>query len=251
MQHSADVRAQFNEAFSSNWKAITINVGHGATTQSFALHESIISARSEFFRRALNGNWAPSQTGVITLRDTNPAIFSLYANLIYTGKIPTETASSSTDVSPEFGFSEAIARYCELYVLSEMLQDSKAKKTCIAAILAECNDAKYKTHFNEEYFPLVPLAKDVRTIYEGTPGPCRVRKLLVSLYNHRAYKRYIEENYDEFPGEFLKDLLMSLVVDVRCCGPIRDRRERRPGKECEMYDLNPMRDEGWYTADEA
>jgi len=53
------------------------------------VHESFLTSRSEFFRRALNGNWQEAETRVIKLPDDDPEIVALYINFVYTGQLST------------------------------------------------------------------------------------------------------------------------------------------------------------------
>ena len=44
-------------------------------------------ARSQFFRAALNGKWKEGEENAVALPEDDPKIFSMYLELVYTGKI--------------------------------------------------------------------------------------------------------------------------------------------------------------------
>ncbi|KAI4697602.1 uncharacterized protein J4E84_000734 [Alternaria hordeiaustralica] len=54
-------------------------------TQDFIAHESSLTSRSEFFRRAMNGNWQEADTRVINFPDDEPDTFALYISYVYIG----------------------------------------------------------------------------------------------------------------------------------------------------------------------
>jgi hypothetical protein len=57
-------------------------VGQAPNTEGFAAHESFLTSRSEFFRRAMNGNWKEAETRIINLLDDEGKIFARYINYV-------------------------------------------------------------------------------------------------------------------------------------------------------------------------
>ncbi|CAN9097586.1 unnamed protein product [Alternaria sp. RS040] len=66
--------------------AVTIRVGKAPNTKDFIAHEAFLTSRSEFFRRAMNGNWKEAKTRIITntsrtastMNDAPPPYYSDY-----------------------------------------------------------------------------------------------------------------------------------------------------------------------------
>lgn len=56
-----------------------------ASMQEFFVHQSLISARSEFFAKALRGDWKEAQQREVSLPDDEAEVFRLYLQLLYIG----------------------------------------------------------------------------------------------------------------------------------------------------------------------
>jgi len=106
---------------------MTVRVGNVPDRKDFVVHESFQTSRSEFFRRAMNGKWAESETRIVQLPDDKPHVFALYVNFIYTGQLPTMVKSKeelavlvydalSAYTSPEYD-----ALFC-LHILAEKVR---------------------------------------------------------------------------------------------------------------------------------
>jgi hypothetical protein len=107
---------------------LTVIVGKAPNQEDFSVHEGIICTRSEFFRRAMNGNWAESEERVVKLPDDDPEIFAAYINLVYTNNVATnETKEPKTTDQ----LSDEHIVLAKLYVLSEKLCDKAAKNAAI------------------------------------------------------------------------------------------------------------------------
>jgi hypothetical protein len=66
----------------------TIHVWVGkpdACMQEFFVHQSLIVARSEFFAKALRGDWKEAHQRKVSLPDDEAEVFRLYLQLLYVG----------------------------------------------------------------------------------------------------------------------------------------------------------------------
>lgn len=81
MRAVTDIKCSFNPA-----TMLTIRVGLDATCETFTVH---LTARSEYFRRAMNGRWTEAETRTIDLTEDDPEAFALYLNLVYKNHVPT------------------------------------------------------------------------------------------------------------------------------------------------------------------
>ena len=66
--------------------SIRVLVGEpNACMQKFFVHQSLISARSGFFAKALRGDWKEAQEREVSLPDDEAETFRLYLQLLYVG----------------------------------------------------------------------------------------------------------------------------------------------------------------------
>ncbi|KAF2241958.1 hypothetical protein BU26DRAFT_387892, partial [Trematosphaeria pertusa] len=119
---------------------VTVRVGKEPESKDFVAHESILTSRSEFFRRALNGNWEEAHAHIVHLPEDEPDIFGIYLNYVYTGRLHTMSVDSEelatldhnkfrTTVNEEYN-----NLFC-LYILAEKLQDTPTKDATFTALL--------------------------------------------------------------------------------------------------------------------
>jgi hypothetical protein len=110
---------------------LTIIVGSGASEKRFSVHESFICARSEFFRRAMNGNWAESEERLVKLSEDDPEIFAIYINHVYTNNIATNSCEGSKAGDL---IRHELLMLSNLYILCENLCDKAGKNAMVEAI---------------------------------------------------------------------------------------------------------------------
>ena len=160
---------------------MTIRVGKEPNHKDFIAHESFLTSRSEFFRRAMNGKWAEADSRVVKLPDDKPEAFALYLNFIYTGQLNTmrkskeELALLAEDAFVIYITSE-FQDIFRLYVLAEKLQDVSAKNAAITAA-AEVTQLKSVT----KSWTVPPLST-ANHVYEGTPEGSPARRFLADMW---------------------------------------------------------------------
>ena len=171
---------------------MTICVGQQPRQKEFVVHKSFIS-RSEFFRRALNGNWAESDDRTINLLEDDPNVFAQYLHFIYTNKFPTKENGATV---PEMARGEYVD-LAKIYVLAERLQDTPTKNAVMKRIFTKSMKAEAdgKTY--------VPSGKVVRIIYEGTPKGNPIRSLVVDAWT-TVTTPDLNREFDDIPKEFLR-----------------------------------------------
>jgi hypothetical protein len=175
-------------------------VGKDDTQKKFHVHESLITARSLFFRNALQGNWKEAQDRVVKLTKDDPEVFSLYLQGLYAGHL---------DPKDDTPADKAYVLRGGLFVLAERIRDVKTKNLVIEAIRTKSSVRDHPKAFLEMS----------TAIYNGTPGPCGARELLVDLMVQNRWKQGREREYEEFidmlegvPRRFLMDLVFGLVT---------------------------------------
>lgn len=182
----------------------TIRVGKGEAQEDLIVHEDIIS-RSDFFKRALNGNWAEAETRVIEMPEDDPAAVRLYLNFVYTKA----TAAQITSDNQTSFLREIKEQYCEVarvYVLAEKLQDTLTKN----AMVRMMSELTFKRDKNERrYFPSY---ESISIVYNETPEKNLMRQLLVDFWTSVDVP-VVAQSYDMLPKEFMRDLLVVLLKE--------------------------------------
>jgi hypothetical protein len=110
---------------------IKVNVGKGAKRDSFDVHNALLTARSLFFKSALNGNWVEAIERAVNLPEDDPQTFKTYVHLLYTGDFATES-------DPNLGIDEShdkLLSLAKLYVLAEKLQDIETKNESLTVLI--------------------------------------------------------------------------------------------------------------------
>ncbi|KAF2650755.1 hypothetical protein K491DRAFT_761531 [Lophiostoma macrostomum CBS 122681] len=187
---------------------LTVIVGSPPKQRSFAVHEGVICARSDFFRRAMNGDWSESQQRLVTLSAEDPDVFGVYLTHVYTGRLP--SMNGQYDISPlpenlNGGFANEYQRLGEVYVLCEQLQDREGKNAVVLAILAMAQH-----NLSTDCGWILPSDNTVANIYDGTTKGNKARSLLVDLYTN-ATSRFVADGADNLPKEFLHELSVALL----------------------------------------
>jgi hypothetical protein len=159
---------------------ITIRVGKEPEHKDFIAHESFLTSRSEFFRRALNGNWKEAETRTISLPDDDHRIFDIYMNFVYTGQFITTRKSQEEHSSLDFRtwctfmVKEYDDMFC-VYVLAEKFQDIATKNTVIAALI----EMMHLEHKEDGW--TCPSFRTTKKVFEGTLEGSPARRLIVDM----------------------------------------------------------------------
>lgn len=157
------------------------------------VHEGIICERSEFFRRAMNGNWVEASDRIVKLPEDCASIFEVYMNLIYTGVIPLPTGK-------DYGTNTLV----RLYVLGEKLQDVSAKNSVITSIINVL-----KQQLLDLSLCITIAASSIQVIYAGTPEGSPLRRLAVDSWSDPSWMEVLPKY--SFPNAFLADLAIAAV----------------------------------------
>ncbi|KAF2492749.1 hypothetical protein BU16DRAFT_529031 [Lophium mytilinum] len=175
---------------------IDIWVGEGDHRECFSIHEKLLTSRSDFFARAMDGSWKESKESVINLPTDSPALFSLYMHHLYTGKLATAPDEDTTESGGEHWV------LAQLYVFAEKIQDSKCKNDILDAMVEhtfEGPQAKW------------PSCATIQTIYSGTAGPCPARRFLVDIYAvERTSAWCAKDQREKYPAEFVWDVMARM-----------------------------------------
>ncbi|KAF9701864.1 hypothetical protein EKO04_000819 [Ascochyta lentis] len=184
-------------------------VGKGEKQQKYIVHEQLLTTRSLFFKKAMSGDWIEAKERIVKLPEDDSSVFNIYIDLLYTNKITVIPDSGSGDATGGqeqniFACLKEQNSLASLYVLAEKLQDIDAKNKTLAAMVASAFEKR------SDGVMYSPGPDTIRTIYEGTPPGCLLRKLLVDIYTSKATDQWIEKCKD-WPDEFMRELLISVL----------------------------------------
>jgi hypothetical protein len=62
---------------------VRIRVGTGDNVKEFVIHKRVLTARSDFFVKALEKHWKEGEDKVVELPEDDIEIFNLYRGLVY------------------------------------------------------------------------------------------------------------------------------------------------------------------------
>ena len=179
-------------------------MGKGLHPGRFSIHEEIICARSEFFKRALNGKWTESEERVVKLPEDDPKTFSIYTNLVYTGLVLTDNLDKPRTVTTICDEFDVLGK---LYVLCEKLQDRAAKNSAVESLLEVSEETDERDNVT------VPRFDTIMLVYQGTCAGSLGRRLVVELWRNLPVD-YLTKCSDKLPKEFLADLVISMKTQL-------------------------------------
>lgn len=179
---------------------ITVAVGEGEKQKEFAVHEALITERSRFFRNAIQGNWKEAEERIVNLTEDHPDVFELYLQALYAGHVELPDGHATDTFYNMLG---------GVFVLAERIRDVKTKNLIVEEI-------KAKADIREHFAAYLQMAA---VIYNGTPGPCGIRRLLVDLVARSNDYHAAQEGIEKFtaklegvPKQFLMDLVFGLYT---------------------------------------
>jgi hypothetical protein len=151
----------------------------------------------------MNGNWAESKERTVRMPEDDPKLFHIYVNLIYTGRVITDTLE---ELKTAKTIGDELHVLGHLYVLGEKLQDKAAKNTAVQSLLEV---AQEKDNRGKVYRP---YADTIRHIYQGTCAGSLARRLMAEMWVCIDIV-HLTKMSEILPKEFLADLAIALRAD--------------------------------------
>jgi hypothetical protein len=131
----------------------------------------------------------------VHMHDVDLGATVLYIQLLYFGHLPSK--DEQTDRLGDFDMEFSLL--CKLYILALELKDIETRNVAVDAIFA-------KAQVDQGRVP----GEAIWNLYNGTPGPCAARKLMVDIYKCKANSSWMEGQ--TLPPAFMEDLAMSFVA---------------------------------------
>ena len=186
-------------------KLVTFRVGTEPSQQEdFAVHENMITPRSEFVRLALTNDWKEAQERIIPLPDDTPETFELYQQWLYTTRIPSDHLGSDPQKD-----SKEYKLLVRAFILGEKFMDSHFKDAVVDSIIHKLRQTSF---FDPRLTNLV---------YDNTPAQSPLRRLWQDVYVWSGNPGWLDENtLGEFVhAEFALDLSRYQMKLNRGQGP--------------------------------
>lgn len=209
----------------------------GGDEEVFFIHESILSARTDYFIDSLQKLKKEAHVKVVKLPEEDLKIFTLYVHLVYTDMIPYMIEDDKKkdwscrlddDRGLHISCDEEYNALCELYAFAEKIEDAKTQIATITA-LAE----KIEGSIDHEQCAVLsfcfPPVESINIMYNKT-RPGSAGQLLLS----HTYARHSDKldnplpKVDSVPAMFLWDVAEA-ATEIRTYD-----------KDCDEMDLQ------WY-----
>ena len=168
---------------------------------TFAVHEKLICASSEFFKKIMSRDWKESKQRSIQLEDDDPDTFQLYLHWLYRGTLPVRTDGPGRIANSEY------LQLAMAYVLGDKLQDGDFQDITIDAMIDKC---KSPASDGAKWFPVGSV---IQCIYDNTPESSKARRLLVDIYVHNGCSGWLRDSMkpDEIPKDFLFEIAIAFL----------------------------------------
>jgi hypothetical protein len=140
----------------------------------------------------MKAEWNQHQ-GHISLHEEKPSLVQVYIEWLYTNKY---LALNDLADLIQLDASTCSSDLAEFYLLGEFLQDTKFQHFILHSMLLACH---------------LPTAKDITSIYEGTPNGSPARRLYVDLFSRDDKSEQFKKDADNLPVEFKKDLCIRFM----------------------------------------
>ncbi|KAF2706562.1 hypothetical protein K504DRAFT_504685 [Pleomassaria siparia CBS 279.74] len=192
-----DVRVAQSEATNFLQSIIKVVVGLEGQSQTFFVHERLVTDRAPFFQRAINEELRDSDDKIIELPDDSPTVFFTYLQLLYTGKLPIKVKNlrqDNKDARHEYDI------LVELYVLAEKFEDVETRNIAIDAMIAKSRTERS-----------VPGMYNVQRIFDDTSDESPLRTFVVDLYAEIGNEQHLHTKCGLPCAEFLFDLSRKLM----------------------------------------
>lgn len=163
----------------------------GDDTEPYTVHHDLITASSEFFNRALNGEFE-EKNGDVKLPEHESSTFGVYSKWLY-----------SDVISHPPGSDDTIAVY-KLYVLGDAIRDERFRNSVV--------DFLIKSVIVVRKFPV--RSKGVVYVFENTPKSSKLRKLLIDFWAYCGHAQWFEKDAcqgadGQYPSEYLYEVLKA------------------------------------------
>ena len=171
---------------------------------TLSVHENLICASSDFFKKATRGEWKESRERSVRLEIFEEEVFQIYIHWLYRHTLPVRVDEPGLVGNDEY------LQLAKAYVLGDYLLDTNFQDAVIDAIIEKTGS---KVRDDQCWYPVGTV---IRYVYDNTLESNMARKLLVDLYAARGKGSWLREwaTEEDLPKEFLFDVAVA-VLDLR------------------------------------
>lgn len=189
----------------------------GDDKEPFCVHKQIIETSSDFFDKALNGQFA-EKDGLFRLPSQESKSFGLYIQWLYSKDLHHAMKAEGIDIRTGDDTRPSYGRLLQLYSLGDVIQDSEFQNATLDAMIAIAS--------RTGLFPIYTAF--IKCVFETLPPNSTLNKYLVDMW---VYFRFAEwtnrESIDlnAYPQEFWIEVTKGLINDPGQYDPNRDRHD--------------------------
>lgn len=161
----------------------------GLEEKKFVIHTSALTARSGFFRAAIEGDFKEAKERAVCLPEVELEAWSTYVHWIYSGQVVTlDQDQIKTDQNGRTRREKLI----ELYFLADILDDKALRNQIIDEYIA----VVAWTHFWS--------AGNIPHLLQNVPESSKFAQLILhyALRSPQSTIGWLKENYDQLPKSF-------------------------------------------------
>lgn len=173
----------------------TISVVVGSEERSFVVHKDVVCASSKFFKAACSTRWKEGQEKVVRLPTVKPAVFEMYMDWLYFGKI----VNSASYATPSL-----LDPFIHLSLLGDMVDDKNLRNKAMDALQAKAYEEKVS-----------PCPRQIHHIWENTSERSMLRKWALDIVFLRRGPNGFEENVAKYPPEFLQQIAVKAMQQAQ------------------------------------
>ncbi|KAF2124791.1 hypothetical protein P153DRAFT_400871 [Dothidotthia symphoricarpi CBS 119687] len=179
---------------------ITVLVGEDEEVKKFLVHQDQLTISSEFFKKALSGDWEESSTRTVQLPETDVTAFGIYVKWLYSGKFYIMEDNDKSDKDEDDLIPDhELDKWHSCYVLGSFLQDLDFKDALIDMLIEKARlELAFSIHL-------------VESVYDFSLATSPHRELVVHAVAHVWPNPFFQiKVLKEQPAEFLADLLVYI-----------------------------------------
>ena len=174
-------------------------------SETFSLHTSVFTERSEFFRAARKPEWlAGNPKKLVDPEEDDTEVFSTYINCVYFGSEILKDLSDEWTSSPE---SDRVAKartglrsLLQIYLLADKLQDLATANMVIDELVC-FSDFVWQT----------PNQGDFSFVYRHTPQNSPLRKLMRDYFLHEQNTSKAEKCVQHLNRGLVDDIMLEVL----------------------------------------
>ncbi|OQN96525.1 hypothetical protein B0A48_17099 [Cryoendolithus antarcticus] len=169
---------------------LEVRVDTPSAPKIFWVHRDAICKTSKFFNAATSERWATADDKSIKLPGEDANVFAKYLHWVYHDEISIEaTYLDPTDL-------------VKFYSLADSLDDVAARNRTTDILL-------------DAWLSKVPKQECTWEVFEMTPPTSKLRLLVVHFYLANVSTRWLEQEADNYPPSFFRQLAMEAMRHMR------------------------------------